>query len=104
MIFGESIICPSCGQDMRYYDSVKRTVKGRANSKRVIKIKRYRCHICSRVHRQLPNYIFPYKQYDSEIIIGVIENLITCETFGFEDYPCELTMIRWRARIKHIPL
>ena len=27
---------------------------------------------------------------------GVLEGLITCETLGFEDYPCEMTMIRWR--------
>ena len=33
---------------------------------------------------------------NTNIIIGVIEGLITCETFGFEDYPCEMTMIRWR--------
>lgn len=38
-----------------------------------------------------------YKQYESEIIAGVIEGLITCETFGYEDYPCEMTMIRWKA-------
>jgi hypothetical protein len=44
----------------------------------------------------LPDFIFPYKQYEADIIIGVIEGLITCDTLGFEDYPCEMTMIRWR--------
>lgn len=44
-----------------------------------------------------PRFIYPYKQYESEIITGVIEGLITCETFGYEDYPCEMTMIRWKA-------
>lgn len=36
------------------------------------------------------------KQYEADIIIGVLEGLITCGTLGFEDYPCEMTMIRWR--------
>ena len=98
MIFGDDTICPDCGNELKYYDSVERIVKGKASSRRVVRIKRYQCPICSCVHRQLPDYIFPYKQYDADIIVGVIEKLITCETFGFEDYPCEMTMIRWRAQ------
>ena len=27
--------------------------------------------------------------------MGVIEGLITPETLGYEDYPCEMTMHRW---------
>jgi hypothetical protein len=42
-------------------------------------------------------------RYESEIIIGVLEGLITCETLGYEDYPCEATMRRWRARPFHFP-
>lgn len=38
------------------------------------------------MHRELPDFIFPYKQYEAEIIIGVLEGFITCETLGFEDY------------------
>lgn len=56
---------------------------------------RLRCCNCHAVHRELPDFIFPYKQYEADIIIGVLEGLITCETLGFEDYPCEMTMIRW---------
>lgn len=48
--------------------------------------------------------IYPYKQYESEIIDGVIEGLITCDTVGFEDYPCELTMIRWKTQNIQLPL
>mgnify|MGYP006982906734 CR=1 FL=1 len=44
-----------------------------------------------------PRLYFTIQQYESEIIAGVIEGLITCETFGYEDYPCEMTMIRWKA-------
>ena len=45
----------------------------------------------------LPDYILPYKHYESEIIFGVLEGLIDLDTYGYEDYPCETTMNRWRA-------
>ena len=45
------------------------------------------------------DFLHPYKQYDSEIIDGVIEGLIDSDTLGFEDYPCEMTMKRWREEI-----
>lgn len=96
MIFeGDELKCPYCSGELRYYDKVKRIVK-RGNGKcSYCYLKRYRCIFCNRTHRQIPNYIFPYKQYDIEIIKGVIEGIITCETFGYDDYPCEATMTRW---------
>ena len=44
------------------------------------------------------NFCSPYKQYEAEVIIGVLEGLITCETLGFEDFPCEMTMLRWLSQ------
>ena len=48
------------------------------------------------IRRELPDYISPYKQYEAEVIRGVLEGFITCETYGYEDYPCEMTMARWK--------
>lgn len=45
--------------------------------------------------------VFPYKQYEAELISGVVEGLITAETLGFEDYPCESTMKRWLDEYLH---
>lgn len=47
---------------------------------------------------ELSELLVPYKQYEAEVIIGVLEGLITCETIGFEDYPCEMTMLRWLSQ------
>lgn len=60
-------------------------------------VPRYKCIECGKIHRHLPDYILPYKQYESEIIRGVVEGIITSETLGYEDYPCEMTMIRWKT-------
>lgn len=93
----EKPICSICGKKLKYYDSVPRTVRTKARQTRQVRVRRFRCSYCGSIHRKLPDYIFPYKQYEAEIIRGVIEGLITCETIGYEDYPCEMTMIRWRS-------
>lgn len=90
-------VCLECGKPLKYYDSVPRIVRTKARQTRQIKVQRFRCPYCGEIHRELPDYIFPYKQYETEIICGVLEGFITCETIGYEDYPCEMTMIRWKT-------
>lgn len=89
-------ICPKCGGALFYYDHVKRIVRGKFGVKRYLDLARLRCEKCRSVHRAIPDNIFPYKQYEAEIIKGVIDGFILPTTLGFEDYPCEMTMTRWR--------
>jgi hypothetical protein len=90
--------CPDCGGYLEYYDRVSRIVKIKGGTKKQIYLRRLKCDDCHKLHRELPNYIFPYKQYEAEIIKGVREGLITSETLGYEDYPCEMTMSRWTLK------
>lgn len=90
--------CPICCGELEYYDTVKRIVRTKNRKTKYILIRRLRCADCCHLHRELPNDILPYKQYESEIVIGVIEGLIDADTLGFEDYPCEMTMQRWRSQ------
>lgn len=98
MVGTNETACPKCGSRLKLYDRVKRIIrtKGRITSRTTIR--RLRCPKCGGIHRELPEDIFPYKQYEAEIIRGVLEGLITPETIGYEDYPCEMTMIRWKAQ------
>jgi hypothetical protein len=41
----------------------------------------------------------PHKHYSTEVIENVIDEVCTSETLQTEDYPCELTMTRWKAWI-----
>jgi uncharacterized Zn finger protein len=95
MIKQNVFICPKCGGELKYYDSVKRIIRTKKRATNYISLRRLRCKNCNSIHREIPDDIFPYKQYEAEIIVGVVEGLITCETLGFEDYPCELTMMNW---------
>lgn len=92
--------CPNCGGNLKYYDRVSRMIRVKGGDKRYLKVRRFKCVECRKIHRELPNYIYPYKQYEADIIKGVLEGYITPETIGFEDYPCEMTMSRWIQ--KHI--
>lgn len=90
--------CPNCGGKLNYYDGVYRIVRTKGRISNYVKIRRLRCSECRGVHRELPDFIFPYKHYEVEVITGVLEGLITQDTIGFEDYPCEMTMFRWLSR------
>lgn len=90
--------CPKCGSSLKYYDRVKRLVRTKGGIKNWIKVKRFKCIKCNNLHRFLPEFIFPYKHYTTEIIEGVIDGYITSDTLGFEDFPCEKTMSRWREK------
>lgn len=75
-------VCPKCGGELRYYDSVRRIVRTKARITKWVNIRRLRCSVCGSIHRELPEELFPYKQYEAEVIIGVVDGLITCETLG----------------------
>lgn len=98
MISDNELTCPCCGGDLKYYDRVQRIVRTKNRVSTRVKIRRLKCANCGAMHRELPDYILPYKQYEAELVMGVLEGLITCETLGFEDYPCEMTMLRWLSR------
>ena len=98
MIFKGDVTCPECSGQLKYYDSVKRVVRTKTRQTNWIYIRRLRCMKCGVLHREIPNDLLPYKQYEVEVIKGVIEGLINCETLGFEDYPCEMTMNRWLSQ------
>ena len=93
--------CPVCGGELKYYDQVKRIVRTKGRASKYIAIRRFLCVKCGKIHRELPDYIFPYKQYEAEIIRGVLEEYITSDTLGFEDYPCEMTMALDGGREKY---
>lgn len=101
MIIGDVSVCPKCGGSLKFYDMVPRIVRTKGRISKYVAIRRMRCSGCGGVHREIPAFIFPYKQYEAEIIKGVLERLITPETYGYEDYPCEATMARWRAQNLH---
>lgn len=98
MTIDDKLICPKCGGPLKHYDSVRRIVRTKNGRAGHTKVKRVYCSKCGVVRRLLPETLLPFKQYEAEIIFGVLEGFITPDTLGFEDYPCEMTMIRWLSQ------
>ena len=90
--------CPKCGNELTYYDTVRRVLLSKYRVSRKLYIRRLHCVGCGSYHRELPPYIFLHKWYDGEIIQGVLDGIITSDTLGFEDYPCEETMKTWKSQ------
>ena len=61
-------------------------------------VERKRCtnQSCRRLHTVLPDFLVPNKQYGSDLIEDVIEEVITEDDPGYEDQPCGMTMRRWK--------
>ena len=104
MVMCNASSCPNCRGVLKYYDSVPRVVRTRGRASEYVKIRRFRCIDCNKLHREIPDGIYPYKQYEAEVIRGVLEGFITSSTYGFEDYPCELTMKRWKTKRKYFDI
>ena len=90
-------LCTLCGGGVKYYDRVLRIVRLAERKTIWIYVQRFKCMSCGRIHRKLPANLQPYKQYDARIITGVVNGTITSNMIEFEDYPCEMTMKRWKS-------
>ncbi len=88
-------LCPICGGSLSTYDHVTRIIKRAKGLKESILIRRRQCKSCGKLHRELPDSLLRYKQYEKEIIENVVSGDITPYDLDYEDYPCEMTMKRW---------
>lgn len=87
--------CPVCGEPLVYRDSCERGMLLEGHERRVYRIRRLKCPECGKLHRELPDFLAPFKQYAVEIISGVLDGIVTSGDEDSSDYPCEETMSRW---------
>ena len=97
-------VCPNCGGILLYYDTVRRINLSKNRLKRKLYIRRLRCNKCRSLHRELPETVLPYKQYEAEMILGVLDGHITSDTIGYENHPNEVTMTRWLSQKQQLLL
>ncbi len=87
--------CPLCEGKLSYRDSVRRILRKEGGCKETILIRRLRCQCCNALHRELPDCVLPFKQYEAEVISGVLDQVVTPDDTDSEDYPCIETMRLW---------
>lgn len=73
-------------------------MKLEGGERKCLRIERLQCTNdgCRRLHNALPDCLVPYKHYATEVISGVLDEVITPDDTEAEDYPCETTMLRWK--------
>lgn len=90
-----SHICPICKGMLKYRDARKRICRKEGGVKEVIKIRRFRCDECCSYHNELPDCLVPFKHYATEVISGVLDQVISADDLESEDFPSYITMMRW---------
>ena len=90
-----SHICPVCQGNLRYRDSRPRIRKKEGGRLERLMIRRFRCDSCHSYHNELPDCLVPYKHYETEVIAGVLDEIIVPEDLDSEDYPSFSNMLRW---------
>ena len=94
--------CPVCHADMFYRDSRNRISKSGGGKIQWLKIRRFRCRFCNKLHTELPISLIPHKHYRADIIMGVIDRKITPDIREYEDYPCCATMQHWISEARKL--
>lgn len=90
-----SHMCPVCQSSMHYRDSRKRIRKKEGGIKEFLMIRRFQCDHCQSYHNELPDCLVPFKHYETEVISGVLDGVVSPNDLDAEDYPSFMTMLRW---------
>jgi len=88
----ESVSCPYDGGELVYRDSVYREVKNLYSEDARFLLRRLRCLICAKLHRELPDVILPYKHYGADVIQTVIDGSDGADECCADD----CTIRRWK--------
>jgi hypothetical protein len=89
----EVVACPLCGGLLCYRDSVFRKLKNLASEIRLFLLRRLLCQVCGKLHRELPNIIYPYKHYEADVIQAIIEEREEASSCGADN----ATIRRWKT-------
>lgn len=99
----EDPVCPECGSTLSRRDMRKRIYRQAGGETQWILIFRLKCtnDDCGRLHHELPDCVFPYKHYRTDVIEDVVDGVVGAEDLETEDYPCEGTMNHWKWWMLH---
>lgn len=86
--------CPYCGGDLCYRDSCLRIWLKEGHERRTVAIRRLKCSKCGGLHQELPDFLVPYKHYETEVISGVLDGVVGPDD-AENGLPCESTIQSW---------
>lgn len=96
VVADEKLRCPDCGGSVVYRDYVRRKVRSMYELNEWIMLPRVKCGGCGKLHRVVPGFLLPYKQYEKSVIEGVRDGELNEYSPGLENLP-EITFKRWNS-------
>ena len=88
----EDVACPRCGGKLSPYGTRDRICK-KLEQTQWIRIRCLHCSKCGSTHRELPDFLTPYKHYET----AVIEQTVRENAKEIEVDVEESTILRWKA-------
>ena len=89
----ERIPCPICGGQLFTRGTCQRKAKDSAGLTTIYQLRVLQCSNCHKTHRELPDFLVPYKRYDAEAIVHIVS---TPQTAPCESRTCDLLRV-WLA-------
>lgn len=77
----ESIPCPICGGRLFTRGTCRRKAKNSAGITTIYQLRVLQCSCCHKTHREIPDFLVPYKRYEAEAIMHIASTP--------ESAPCE---------------
>lgn len=67
-------LCPACGGELFVRGTcIRKAINSEGNTE-FYRLRVLQCRGCHKTHRELPNFLVPYKRYDREAIIKILSN------------------------------
>lgn len=81
IISDEKYDCPVCGGHLTLRSSKDRGIKDLYGNAAVVWLRIMECEKCGKTHRELPDFIIPYKRYTVEAIASIMDggDICACE-------------------------
>ena len=64
--------CPKCNNPMKFRDTCNRHGKNKGSECTWYILRRFQC--CGSTHREIPDFLFPYKHYEVDVVQAAIDN------------------------------
>ena len=70
-----SPVCPICGKLMKSHGRCRRYLRVSGEERITLSVRVFYCPECGRYHRELPDYVTPYKHLSTEIIAEIHDSI-----------------------------
>lgn len=88
--------CKYCNGNLKFVYYGSRIVWGPGGKRHTVQIREMQCENCGHYQRILPDELMPFRRYPAQVIMDVVNGIVTEDDLEYEDYPCSMTFKRWK--------